>query len=67
MGENILVLVPIVLLPIDTFVEDEDDNEAVVPVPAETEDRVGGVGGKSPISITLGVSKVKVLDPNMIY
>lgn len=44
--------------------EDEDDKEAVVPVPFEVK-RVGGDGGKSPTSITLGVSNEKLFEPNM--
>jgi hypothetical protein len=45
--------------------EDEDDKEAVVAVPFEVI-RVGGDGGKSPTSITLGVSNEKVFEPNMV-
>jgi hypothetical protein len=46
--------------------EDDDDRDAVVPVPLDVI-RVGGAGGASPTSITFGVSNAKAFDPNMIF
>ena len=49
----------------DDETEEDNDWEAVVPVPLDVR-RVGGDGGKSPTSITLGVSNENVSAPNMI-
>ena len=49
----------------DDETEEDNDREAVVPVPLDVR-RVGGDGGKSPTSITLGVSNENVSAPNMI-
>ena len=49
----------------DDETEEVNDWEAVVPVPLDVR-RVGGDGGKSPTSITLGVSNENVSAPNMI-
>ena len=64
-SSRISVVEGVIVVGEDDDTEEVNDREAVVPVPLDVR-RVGGDGGKSPTSITLGVSNENVSAPNMI-